>query len=541
VAKGVSLVAVRVFGSCGSSAPWSTIIAGVDWVTANAVHPAVANMSLGGWASGALDAAVRNSIASGVTYAVAAGNSDIDACSQSPARVPEALTVGATDETDTRAYFSNWGPCVDVFAPGYNILSAYYTSNTAAAYMSGTSMASPHVAGVAALWLGAHPTDPPDVVAGEVDRDASANRLIDVPHGTANLLAYSPLATEAGTHIALSASLLEFRKVIGAPDFAPPFQAPATRSAGALTLSARPVARAGPARTGPANPQTLTVTNAGNATVNWTADDNQRWASVSPTSGSLGPGASVDLTVSVNPSGLPVGTYDALVRVTIPGALNSPAYTTARLYVLPGTTLSNGVPVTGIWGDGRDSLRFYRIVVEPGTAQLQVQIAGGTGDADLYVKYGTPPYALDDYVCRSWLTGNNELCTIPNPTPGDWWIMLDSYIGYAGVTLTANLTAGPPPAAPSNLTSTRVNSNEIDLSWTDNSTDEGRFGVQWRFKPSGGAYGPWTAITPSLPPNTTTYQHTGLTSGDTHYQYRVRACNFGGCSSWVTGTAVQLP
>ena len=161
VAKSVALTAVRVL-DCSGSGTTSGVIAGVDWVTANAQTPAVANMSLGGGASSSLDQAVENSIASGVGYAVAAGNGNIagraqDACKYSPARVPEAMTIGATNSSDTKASWSNYGNCVDWFAPGVSITSAWNTSNTATNTISGTSMASPHTAGVAALYLEVNP------------------------------------------------------------------------------------------------------------------------------------------------------------------------------------------------------------------------------------------------------------------------------------------------------------------------------------------------------------------------------------------------
>jgi subtilisin family serine protease len=154
VAKGVSIIAVRVL-NCSGSGSWSGVIAGIDWVTADhgAGERAVANMSLGGSASSAVDQAVRNSIADGVFYAVAAGNSNNDACRQSPARTAEATTVGATTSSDALASFSNFGPCVDLHAPGVGITSAWIGSNSATNTISGTSMASPHVAGAAALYL----------------------------------------------------------------------------------------------------------------------------------------------------------------------------------------------------------------------------------------------------------------------------------------------------------------------------------------------------------------------------------------------------
>ena len=170
VAKSVTLVGVRVL-SCSGSGTTAGVIAGIDWVTADhaAGAPAVANMSLGGGASTALDTAVANSIADGVTYAVAAGNGNRggraqDACGYSPARVPAALTIGATDKTDTKASWSNYGACVDWFAPGVSITSAWYTSNTATNTISGTSMATPHTAGVAAQYLQGNPSASPATV-----------------------------------------------------------------------------------------------------------------------------------------------------------------------------------------------------------------------------------------------------------------------------------------------------------------------------------------------------------------------------------------
>jgi subtilisin family serine protease len=166
VAKDVDIVAVRVL-DCNGSGYVSQVVNGINWVTANAAKPAVANMSLGGGKNDALDQAVRNSIASGVTYAVAAGNSNRDACNESPSRVKEAIVVGATDSSDRRASYSNYGStCVDVYAPGSNVTSAVgASSNTAWTRMSGTSMASPAVAGVVARLLDVVPDAKPPAVA----------------------------------------------------------------------------------------------------------------------------------------------------------------------------------------------------------------------------------------------------------------------------------------------------------------------------------------------------------------------------------------
>jgi subtilisin family serine protease len=185
VAKQSTVVAVRVL-NCSGSGTYSGVVAGVDWVTADhdAGEPAVANMSLGGGASSALDTAVKNSIADGVTYAVAAGNDSRDACRFSPARVPEAITVSASDKSDAKPSWANYGSCVDLFAPGVGITSAWHTGDTATNTISGTSMATPHAAGVAALYLEANPSAAPqqvrdalygDTTKGIVKRSKTAN------------------------------------------------------------------------------------------------------------------------------------------------------------------------------------------------------------------------------------------------------------------------------------------------------------------------------------------------------------------------------
>jgi subtilisin family serine protease len=170
VAKAASLVAVRVLG-CNGSGSTSGVIAGVDWVTGNhqAGQAAVANMSLGGGASTALDNAVRNSIADGVSYSLAAGNGNIlgfatNACNSSPGRVAEGMTISATRQNDAKVSWANYGNCVDWFAPGYQITSAWHTSNTATSTISGTSMSAPHTAGVAALYLQSNPGAAPSAV-----------------------------------------------------------------------------------------------------------------------------------------------------------------------------------------------------------------------------------------------------------------------------------------------------------------------------------------------------------------------------------------
>ncbi|HVE71068.1 MAG TPA: S8 family serine peptidase [Thermoanaerobaculia bacterium] len=197
VAKGVTLVAVRVL-DCSGNGTNAGVIAGINWVASNhaAGQPAVANMSLGGGASTAVDDAVNAGINDGVTFAVAAGNGDIfgnpqPACNYSPARVPNAITVGSTTSTDARSSFSNYGPCLDIFAPGSSITSAWYSSNTATNTISGTSMATPHVAGAAALYLQGNTSASPATVASALINNSTLNKVTNPLTGSANRLLYT--------------------------------------------------------------------------------------------------------------------------------------------------------------------------------------------------------------------------------------------------------------------------------------------------------------------------------------------------------------
>lgn len=192
VAKDVNLVNLRVFG-CTDGSPYSRIIHAVDWVTENAVKPAIVNMSLGDPVADLevlADEAVQNSIASGVTYVIAGGNSSMNACDFSPARVPEAITVGASNIENNMASWSNYGECLDLYAPGVYILSAGIVDDTSTRYMSGTSMAAPHVAGISALYLSNNPQATPAEVHQAVVLNSTPNMISGVPSGSSNL-AYS--------------------------------------------------------------------------------------------------------------------------------------------------------------------------------------------------------------------------------------------------------------------------------------------------------------------------------------------------------------
>lgn len=203
VAKNVRIFSIKVFPCAGGASSSSSVIAGIDWVNQNGVRPAVVNMSLGGAPSRTLDQAVRNSIGRGFVYVVAAGNFSDDACNYSPSGVAEAITVGATGRSDSRDETTDYGRCIDVFAPGVGIESTWnqYPAPYPTFIMSGTSASSPHVAGIAALYLETNPAGSPADVSRAITTNATAEAVYNAGTGSPNLLAYSlfPIASQSCT------------------------------------------------------------------------------------------------------------------------------------------------------------------------------------------------------------------------------------------------------------------------------------------------------------------------------------------------------
>lgn len=312
VAKSANVIAVRVLG-CNGSGSNSGVIGGIDWVAQNHVKPAVANMSLGGGASTATDNAVQGAVSAGVTMVVAAGNDNSNACNYSPARAANAITVGSTSSNDYRSSFSNYGTCLDIYAPGSSITSAWYNSNSATNTISGTSMASPHVAGVAALYLGNNTNASPAQVQSAIENAAVSGKVSDAKTGSPNLL------------------LQNFAAGGGNPDPDP-------------------------------DPD--------------------------PGNGEL----------------------------------------------------TNGVAKTGLSGS-QGSEAFYTLVVPAGATDLSFSISGGSGDADMYVRFGSAP-TTSSYDCRPYKNGNNETCDIANAQAGTYHVMLRGYTSFSGVSLVGSYTDG---------------------------------------------------------------------------------------------------
>jgi len=192
IAKSASIIPVRVL-DCNGSGTTSTVIAGLDWVASQNPKNAVVNLSLGGGTSTALDDAINRVVNKDIVVVVAAGNNNADACNYSPSRVPAAITVGATTNQDQRANYSNYGKCLDVFAPGSNITSDRYSSNTATATASGTSMASPHVAGLAAILRAIYTGENVPQITNRILNKATTNKVTDSQTGSPNRLLYTRL------------------------------------------------------------------------------------------------------------------------------------------------------------------------------------------------------------------------------------------------------------------------------------------------------------------------------------------------------------
>ncbi|MEU4767540.1 S8 family peptidase [Actinosynnema sp. NPDC023794] len=419
VAKGVRLIAVKVL-NCAGSGSFAGVAAGIDWVTGHHTSgPAVANMSLGGQGSDVTgETAVRNSIADGVTYAIASGNSNANACNFTPARVAEAITVNASTNTDARASFSNWGTCTDIFAPGQNITSAWMTNDTATNTISGTSMAAPHVAGGAAVLLGATPSLTPAQVASAMIGNATPNKITGPGTGSPNQLLFvntgdpgpgNPSVTPPGNQTGSvgTATSLQLKASGGAP----PYTWSATGLPPGLTIAASTGLISG------------TPTAAGAYNVTATVTD------------SAGKSAGTAFTWTVTPAG---GTCAALGEKAVNGGFES------------GTTgWSNATHTIAAWtgeGSPRSGTRSSWIsgygYSNTETLTQTVTIPAGCTNTtlSLWLKISTDEYEPEVFDTFTVSVAGTTLATYTNLNPSGYEVRTFALGAYAGQSVTLSFS-----------------------------------------------------------------------------------------------------
>lgn len=408
VAKDVQIVAVRAL-DCQGSGSSSGIVAAIDWVASHAIHPAVANMSLGSslGTDSAIDAAVNGMINSGVSVAVAAGNGygnglyAQNACSTSPADVPNALTVSATDSTDTKPIWANIGTCVDLFAPGVGVVSDWYTSSTATQTEDGTSMSTPHVAGAVALYLQTNPSATPAQVSSFIVGQATSGAVKSPGSGSPNKLLYIGGITAGGT-----------------PTNAAPVASFTTSVSGATVTAT----------------DTSTDSDGTIASRAWSFGDGST-GSGTPVSHTYSASGTYTVSLTVTDNGGATATTSAPVTVTVAGGGDPDPAT---------PNLTSGVAKSDTTG-GVGTFKYYKIAVTAGRTVALTTTGPSCGllscaaDIDLYGRNGAKP-TTSTYTCSAATGSSNESCTITNAPAGYVYVGVYVYSGSAGQSYTVKAT-----------------------------------------------------------------------------------------------------
>jgi len=413
VAKNVNVVGVRVLG-CNGSGTNSGVIQGINWVKNNASGPSVANMSLGGGASQATDDAVNSAVAAGITFVVAAGNDNSNACNYSPARAADAITVGSTANGDSRSSFSNYGNCLDIYAPGSNITSAWYNSNSSTNTISGTSMAAPHVAGVAALYLDENNGLSTSQVESLLNSRSTSNVVTDAKSGSPNKMLFALAGdTGCGNNCPVDETELTNNQgisVSGGQGSITDFFIDVPSGASKVTLAISGGSGDADLHVNPGQKATLST---------YSCRPYQN-------------GNAESCVIDNPPSGK---IYAMLHGYSSYSTSITGSFITGNGGCSAAGCLDNNIAKTNLSG-GAGSDSFYQIDV-PANSSLSVQMSGGNGDADLYVKQGAKPTDVN-YDCRPYQNGNAETCNISVNQATTVYVLIKGYSSYSGVSLKAS-------------------------------------------------------------------------------------------------------